>query len=81
MSNVTDNFLYPTLTKVHGALDYVTLKILEKEVAANAASIQSDLGGGQNGHLGLVKSPAAYTNICATPYVRHINPGHLNIPV
>ena len=81
MSNVTDNFLYPSLTKVHGALDYPILIVLEKELAANAASTQSDLGVGQNGHLGLIKSPTAYTNICATPYVRHINLGHLNIPV
>ena len=69
MRNVTDNFRYPTPTKVHRALDYSTLKILEKEVAANADSIQSNLGGGQNVHLGLIKNPATYTNICATPYV------------
>ena len=71
MSNVTDNFLYPTLTKIHGALDYPILKVLKKEVAANAASIQSDLGGGQDGHLGFIKSPTAYTNVCATPYTTY----------
>lgn len=81
MSNVTENFPYPTLTKVHGPLDYPILKILEKEVAANAASIQSDLGGGQNGHLGLVKIATVYANVSAIPYLRHIHPGSLNIPV
>ena len=46
MSNQTENFLYPILTKAHGPLDYKILKVLEKETAANAASVQSDLGGG-----------------------------------
>ena len=81
MGNVTDKFLYSTLTKVHGELDYPILKVLEKEVAANTTSIKSDLGGGQNGHLGLIKSPAAYTNVCTTPYVQHINLGLLSISV
>ena len=29
MSNPTENFLYPILTKAHGPLDYKILKVLE----------------------------------------------------
>ena len=80
MSSVTDNFEYPVLTKVHGPLNYDNLKVLIDETSANAASVQSDLGGGANSHLGLVKTALEYTHVNVTPYVRHVNPAPLNIP-
>ena len=52
-----DQFEYPVLTKILGPLDYSTLKRLKDELETNVSSIHSDLGGGINGHIGLILSP------------------------
>ena len=80
MFSVTDNFEYPVLTKVCGPLNYDNLKVLIDETGANAASVQSDLGGGANGRLGLVITVLEYIYVNVIPYVRHVNPAALNIP-
>lgn len=41
---------------------------------------QRTLGGGCHGHLGLTMTDAEYANVSATPYVRPVHPGPLNIP-
>ena len=38
-------FLHQTLTNIQGEPDYSTLKILKKELKANASRVTSDLGG------------------------------------
>lgn len=65
---------YPVLTKVVGELDYVSLKIIRDELKANTASIHSNLGGGTEGHLGLVIHPIEYSFVSATTYAQHILP-------
>jgi len=73
-------FEYTTLTKIHGTLTYKTLQELKNQLKANAATFTSDLGGGANGHLGLVCTAAEYVNINATAYIVPEHPGILNIP-
>ena len=51
---VKTNFEYPTLTKITGQPTFVALRIVKNKLKENAASVPSDLGGGANGHLGLV---------------------------
>ena len=80
-SNIENKFEYPVLTKVHGILDYASLKIIKDEIKANASSIHSDLGGGAHGHLGLVLDPVEYALISLVDYVRPLHPPLLNIPV
>ena len=41
----------------------------------------TDLGGGVNGHLGLLLTPAEYTIFSPIPYVRPLHPEALNIPL
>ena len=48
---------------------------------ANAASVPCDLGGGNNGHLGLMLTVPEYDNVSPTAYVRPLHPGILNIPL
>lgn len=81
----TDNkfiplFKHKTLTRIHGEPDYPALKKLQDEVCANASKIQSDLGGGNHGHLGLTMRPPAYALVSPTPYIRPPHPGVLTIP-
>ena len=61
-------FLHPTLTTIHGEPNYASLKLLKKELKANASTVTSDLGGGGHGHLGLVLTPHEYSMISAVPY-------------
>ena len=57
---IKTNFEYPVLTKISGKPDYENLKIIKEELKANAGKVQCDLGGGNDGHLGLVLSDAEY---------------------
>lgn len=78
---ITTSFEYPVLTKIQGQPTYVTLKIIKDEMKANATSVSSDLGGGANGHLGLMLSPIEYSNVSLVPYVKSVHPGTLVIPL
>ena len=73
-------FEVPTLTRIHGEPTYFKLKELKNELKSNATSVTTDLGGGANGHLGLVLTPAEYNVVSQDPYVRPVHPGALVIP-
>ena len=77
---VKSNFEFPVLTKITGQPIYTLLKKIKDELMANAASVTCELGGGLNGHLGLVLTPLEYTNVNVTPYNKPIHPGTLVIP-
>ena len=72
-------FEIPTLTKIHGEPTYFQLKELKNELKSNASSVTTDLGGGANGHLGLVLTPTEYNAVSAIPCNRPTHPGTLNI--
>ena len=68
-------FEYPVLTKAQGPLDYPVLKIIQDELKTNAACIDLDLGGGANGHLGILLTTVQYEKVApGTPYIRHVMP-------
>ena len=74
-------FKYFEHTRIHGEPKTSNLLTLCSEVHANAQSVHTTLGEGQNGHLGLVCSAQVYALISGTaPYVRPANPGQLHIP-
>ena len=50
----TSYFKYKTPTPIQGTPTNKTLKRLKTELRANASSVESDLGGGNHGYLGLV---------------------------
>ena len=52
---------------------------MKKALKANAASVQSDLGGGAFGHLGLVLDDVTYNTLTGHNYVRPVHPGALII--
>ena len=74
-------FEHPELTMIHGEPTTAGLLTLRNEVKANAMTVHTTLGGGANGHLGLVMDVLAYALIPGTrPYVRPVHPGALTIP-
>ena len=76
-----NQFEYPELTRIIGEPTTATLIVILKEVHANALSVHLDLGGGKDGHLGLVYNPEVYQDLVPTavPYIRPENPGRLQL--
>ena len=59
---------------------FKTLIQLKNELKTNAGSINTTLGGGAHGHLGLVVTPDEYVKICPnTPFIKPATPGPLAI--
>jgi hypothetical protein len=73
-------FEIPELTKIHARPTFENLKIIKNELKTNGSSVTTDLGGGINGHVGLVTTLAEYALISAIPYVRPVHPGALVLP-
>ena len=72
-------FPTPILPKIVGKPTFEKLHAMKKSLKANATSVQSDLGGGQFGHLGLVLDDATYNALTGENYVRPAHPGALVI--
>ena len=75
-------FKYPTPTPITGKPTNKSLKRLKNELRANASSVDTDLGGGDHGYLGLVLTDVEYANINPTPqaFIAPAFPGTLTIP-
>ena len=72
---IKNNFKYPVLTKILGKPDYESLKAIKDELKANAGKVQCNLGGSNNGNLGLVLSDVDYALVSPnTPYVHLVHP-------
>ncbi len=70
------------VTKVNGQKTCNDLDLLDDELTAIAASIPMVLGGGLNGHAGIMLSDTNYATIApGTPFVPPANPGFYPIGV
>jgi hypothetical protein len=63
VEDVTASFPHPILPTVEGEPDYQTIHTTRKFLLENSQAIDTHLGGGTLGHLGLIISDAAYSNI------------------
>ena len=74
-------FKYKTPTPIRGKPTYKLLKRLKLELQANASSVETDLGGRNHGHLGLILTDAEYALIPNTqPFIAPNYPSPLVIP-
>ena len=73
-------FKFKTPTPIIGTPTHKTLKRLKQELRANASSVESNLGGGDHGHLGLVLDDQEYATISTTQFVAPTYPTALSIP-
>uniref|UniRef100_A0A7S2VD11 Uncharacterized protein n=1 Tax=Entomoneis paludosa TaxID=265537 RepID=A0A7S2VD11_9STRA len=71
----TDNFPHPILTKVVGQPTPKAMQLFRKELYANAMSVASTRGGGQNGHLALMMDEPTYTALAGVAFVVPVHPG------
>jgi hypothetical protein len=63
---VMASFPHPILTTVQGEPDYQTIHATRKFLQANSRAIDTHLGRGTLGHLGLIISDASYAMIAPT---------------
>ena len=75
VESVTESFPNSSIDEIIGEPTYATIKKVERALIENASSIQSELGGGQHGYLGLVLRPAKYLTITGNAFAPHNNPG------
>jgi hypothetical protein len=68
-------FPHAALTPILGKPTAATINQLKKETYANARSVYSDLGGGINGHLGVVMANAPYLLRAGQLFVHPVHPG------
>jgi hypothetical protein len=63
VQDVLASFPHPILPAVEGEPDYPTIYVTRKFLQASSRAIDTHLGGGTLGHLGLIISDAAYSSI------------------
>ena len=78
---INTSFEYLILTPIQGQPTYAGMKVIKDKMKANLISVATDLGGGANGHLGLMLTQAEYANVSLIQYVRPVHPGALVIPL
>jgi hypothetical protein len=66
VKDVIASFPHPVLPTVQGDPDYQTIHATRKFLQTNSRAIDTYLGGGTLGHLGLIISDASYTMIDPT---------------
>ena len=62
------------ITKCEGVVDYKIIREIHRKIQANASTIQSELGGGQHGLLGLEMQPATYGTVIGKYFQRPVRP-------
>jgi hypothetical protein len=63
VEDVMARFSHPTIPPVEGEPDYQTINTTRKFLQANSRAIDTHLGSGTLGHLGLIISDVSYSNI------------------
>jgi hypothetical protein len=83
MTSPADLFPYPDLTTLptDRKPTLQDVRLLKKQINANAMAVTSARGGGAHGHLALVKTPAQYLQIAGAAWTDPVHPGAApNIP-
>ena len=74
-----NGFPHPTIARIEGPPTYDAIAEMQRSLSANAASVHTNLGGGQLGYLALTVDPAIYATRAAEPFVAPPNPGILPV--
>jgi hypothetical protein len=63
VEDVIASFPHPILPTVQGEPDYQTIHAIQKSLQANSRTIDTHLGGGTLGHMGIIVSDESYDMI------------------
>ena len=72
--DIRRKFPFKKITKCEGVIDYKIIREIHRKIQANASTIQSELGGGQHGLLGLAMQPATYRTVIGQYFQRLVRP-------
>ena len=72
--DICSKFPFNKITKCEGVIDYKIIHEIHRKIQANASTIQSELGGGQNGLLGLEMQPDTYRTVIRQDFQRPVRP-------
>jgi hypothetical protein len=75
VEKLVESFPHPHIPAIEGPPNYETITDITRLLNANAASIHSELGGGNYGHLVLTISAASYAKLSPVACVPPANPG------
>ena len=75
IETIVDTFPYPSVPSIKGLPTYSTIKELRMKLNANSASIQSNLGDGNNGIIYLTVVDEIYNTLSGVPFIEPTNPG------
>jgi hypothetical protein len=75
IESLIEGFPHPTILPIIGLPTFETITEVIRLLNANAASVQSELGGGALGHLAITVSPAVYATLSPTAFLAPNNPG------
>jgi hypothetical protein len=75
VESLIEGFPNPTIQPIVGEPTYKTITAVARQLKANAASMQTELGGGALGHLAIMMYPAVYATLSAVPFIDPGNPG------
>eukprot|EP00957_Ditylum_brightwellii_P082520 6273629-Ditylum_brightwellii.AAC.1 len=68
-------FVHQTCNKIEGEPSYKSINLLQRQCIHNASTLESTLGGSNNGLAGLCNFPAVYLAQTGHNFVRPLNPG------
>eukprot|EP00957_Ditylum_brightwellii_P133778 10200765-Ditylum_brightwellii.AAC.1 len=71
---VMEHFPVKEIPKQNGMPSWDSIQAIHLHLNTNAASVPSDLGGGQHGHLGLTIGGAEYQILTGYAFTRPANP-------
>lgn len=75
IDDIVSKFPVKELPRIEGEPNYETINELVQILYGNAATLPTTLGGGANGHIGLIMKPTLYETLSDTPYAAPANPG------
>jgi hypothetical protein len=72
---------FPTkrLPIIDGEPDYASISTMVQLLCSNAATLMTTLGGGRNGHIGIIMPAELYATLSDRPYLRPSDPGPIPI--
>ena len=78
VDDIITKFPMKNLPIIPGEPDYASINTMVKFLYGNAASLPTTLGGGQNGHIGLIMTHLIFATLAPnTDYTAPIDPGLL----
>ena len=75
VDSIKENFPEDPIPTINGEPTFESIATAHRVLNSNAASVQTLLGGGNHGYLGLTVEHAQYTTLTGSAFIFPVNPG------